>query len=248
MKDRLSVPSKKIHYKKDDERALCPIQRLQIKTELFQEMEQFSFKDNLCGICLESELLLNANDHELVHWAERLRERHLSCYVDVRSQINHFPGLTLVDAIPTNYQSSVRIFRKLLHKAAILDAKGLIISAHGQIEAHYTNAQAMNSMAETLRVLMQETRTPLYFSNNRYSLLNSPNEVGQFLSHYKLDKIQMLVDCNRLEERETLQVDWTQIPLAILGSPASRHCNAEGAPDQWAVDLFHRYPNILWIG
>ena len=65
----------------------------------------------------------------------------LSVIVSFIEEINHFPGLTLCDAVPVYYERSMDYYKDVLSKMGHLGLKWALFSTQGPWEDSYSEQQ-----------------------------------------------------------------------------------------------------------
>lgn len=68
------------------------------------------------GVCVSAEYLANYSLDALREEKKLLDERGISMVVSFIEEINHFPGLTLCDAVPEYYEKSMDYYKRILDK------------------------------------------------------------------------------------------------------------------------------------
>lgn len=74
------------------------------------------FYDAFGGVCVSAEYLASYSLDALREEKKLLDERGISMVVSFIEEINHFPGLTLCDAVPEYYEKSMDYYKRILDK------------------------------------------------------------------------------------------------------------------------------------
>lgn len=128
-----------------------PMRRLRpIKEEI---LARPTFFEHFDGVVVDGRYLLEREKNALQAEAGWVRRQGLRIFVDLSSGIDLYPGLRLIDNLPSDYAASMEAITNVIAKMEILGAGDLLISLHRYPENNFTSEQTRASFERTLQVL-----------------------------------------------------------------------------------------------
>lgn len=126
---------------------------------------------------MSAEYLANYSLDALREEKKLLDERGISMVVSFIEEINHFPGLTLCDAVPEYYEKSMDYYKRILDKMGELQIGVALFTTHGRVESDKYPAQKVYvGMKKTFRYLSEygEKRgVRLLLTNTRFRIADT---------------------------------------------------------------------------
>lgn len=124
-------------------------------TDVIEDIDGIDcFYDAFGGVCVSAEYFA-CHSLEALHEEKKLLDkRGISVLVSFIEEISHFPGLTLCDAIPENYKTSMDYYKDVIDKMGALQIKKALFTTHGPVESDkYPDQRVYEKMKETFRYL-----------------------------------------------------------------------------------------------
>ena len=94
------------------------------------------------GVSVEAEYLLRADRIALEKEAGAVKRAGCRLLVDFSALLNFYPGLTLIDNIPSRWERSRADIASVLEKASLFGCRDAILSLHRNAENHVTAEEA----------------------------------------------------------------------------------------------------------
>ncbi len=110
-----------------------------------------TFFEHFDGVMVDWRAVLEREDEVLARESGWLRRQGLRVVVDLSSGLNLYPDLRLVDNLREEYTASRAAIDRLLGKMERLGGRDLLVTLHRHPENNFTEAQAEESFAHTLR-------------------------------------------------------------------------------------------------
>lgn len=186
------------------------------------------FYDAFGGVCVSAEYFA-CHTLEALHEEKKLLDkRGISVLVSFIEEISHFPGLTLCDAIPENYKTSMDYYKDVIDKMGALQIKIALFTTHGPVESDkYPDQRVYEKMKETFRYLSQygeKKGVRLLLTNTRFRIADTVDEQMKMLQEMGEDKIGIALNLNHLLEDDAslyIRKAGKQLGAMILGGAVS---------------------------
>lgn len=165
------------------------------------------FYDAFGGVCVSAEYLANYSLDALREEKKLLDERGISMVVSFIEEINHFPGLTLCDAVPEYYEKSMDYYKRILDKMGELQIGVALFTTHGTVESDKYPAQKVyDGMKKTFRYLSEygEKRgVRLLLTNTRFRIADTVDKQIKMIREIGERNIGIALNLNHLSESES---------------------------------------------
>ena len=159
------------------------------------------------GVCVSAEYLANYSLDALREEKKLLDERGISMVVSFIEEINHFPGLTLCDAVPEYYEKSMDYYKRILDKMGELQIGVALFTTHGRVESDKYPAQKVYvGMKKTFRYLSEygEKRgVRLLLTNTRFRIADTVDKQIKMIREIGESNIGIALNLNHLSESES---------------------------------------------
>lgn len=110
-----------------------------------------TFFEHFDGVMVDWRYLHERDSEALTRESRWLSRQGLRVVADLSSGVNLYPDLRLLDNLPEEYAASRQTIRQLLEKMDQLGARDLVLTLHRHPENNFTEQQAQESFAKTLR-------------------------------------------------------------------------------------------------
>lgn len=212
------------------------------------------FYDIFGGVAVPGTYLYGRTDEALMAEAEALKAAGITVVLDLTEEINHYPGRTLIDAVPEYYERDMIFYRECLRKLAILGGDTAIFTTHTAPEAHYTKEQALSKMQETLAMLAEEAKNygvKLLLANTRFRLASGIAEQRQMINAIGAENMGLCINLNHAQAglKSMLRTAGDTLGAVILGGVDNGE-NAAYLPvarSTWQADVLNGLEGVLLI-
>ena len=166
------------------------------------------FYDAFGGVCISAEYIANKSLEALLDEKKWLEEKGLSVIVSFVEEINHFPGLTLCDAVPIHYKKSMDYYKDVLNKMGRMGLKKALFTTQSSVEANYSEQKVYNKMKETLVLLAQyalKRDVQILLCNTRFRIASEVVQQKEMVGEMEMKNIKLAVNLNHLSANEYVQ-------------------------------------------
>lgn len=184
------------------------------------------FYEAFGGVCVSAGYLANYTLEALREEKQQLDKRGISVVVSFIEEINHFPGLTLCDAIPEYYKSSMDYYKEVIDKMEALQIKVALFTTQGPVESpRYPEQQVYDKMKKTFRYLSEYSKSKgvrLLLTNTRFRVADTVDKQMKMLQEIGECNIGMALNLNHLSDSESemyIKQNGEQLGAVILGGP-----------------------------
>lgn len=103
-----------------------------------------TFFQHYSGVLIPASYLNSSNREQLEGENGWLSRQSVQIIVDFSSVLNHYPGLTLLNAFPPHFDASSRAFDDVFSKMLLIGANDALITLHRKPESHWDSERAEN--------------------------------------------------------------------------------------------------------
>lgn len=214
------------------------------------------FFDAFGGVCVTAEYIANKSLDALLEEKKWWDKIGLSVIVSFIEEINHFPGLTLCDAVPVYYERSMDYYKDVLSKMGHLGLKRALFTTQAPIEANYSEQRIYNKMKESFKILSEyagQRQIKILLTNTRFRIAADVKQQKQMLQQIGVSaNMGLAVNLNHLSEQEYSQsIDDAGhlLDVVILGGVGSME-HSEYLPiaeSGKSADKLNRLKDVLLI-
>ena len=124
-----------------------------------------TLQQTFAGIQIDAGYLLRFDPDYLAQEAAFLRRQGIRILVDFLPLLDHYPGLSFLPSFARRYAESMSKTREILHRAALFDCTGVLLSVMRDAEIQGDHGELQRSMLEAFEAMQESTQIPLYFVN-----------------------------------------------------------------------------------
>lgn len=172
--------------------------------EAINEVE--CFYNTFGGVCVTAEYISCRSLDALLEEKKWWDKAGLSVVVSFIEEINHFPGLTLCDAVPSYYVKSMDYYKDVLRKMGYLEIKNALFTTQPLIEANYPESLIYDKMKETFSILAEHARkrnVNILLTNNRFRVAGDVKQQKQMLAQIgEYSNLGLALNLNHLSKQE----------------------------------------------
>lgn len=185
------------------------------------------FFDVFGGVCVPAAYLANQSLEALQKEKKELDVARVSMVVSFIEEINHFPGLTLCNAVEPYYRKSMAYYKSVLDKMGALGIRTAIFTTQPDVEANYPKEEVCKAMRKTfseLAIYAQAKGITLSISNTRFRMESTTEEQVRMLADVHQPNMALTVNMNHLAKDKVMQAVATAGNLlnsVIIGAPAN---------------------------
>lgn len=212
------------------------------------------FYDIFGGVAVPGEYLFNRSDEALQAESEKLKAAGIKVVLDLTEEINHYPGRTLIDAVPTRYNEDMAFYRDCIRKLAILGGELAIFTTHVNPEAHYPSDETLACMQRTIAKLAAEAEPQgvrILLANNRFRMANTVVDQRRILNNIGAENVDLCLNLNHAQAgiKNLTRSAGDELAAIILGAPGSND-NATYLPvaqSTWKAEDLNDLENVVLI-
>lgn len=164
------------------------------------------FYDAFGGVCISAEYIASKSLETLQKEKEWWDKIGLSVVVSFIEEINHFPGLTLCDAVPVYYKRSMTYYRNVLNKMGDLNLKYALFTTQPSVEAHYSEQRVYDKMKETFAILTNYAKKKdvrILLTNTRFRIAGSVAQQKHLIEEInEKEYMGLAINLNHLSKEE----------------------------------------------
>ena len=186
------------------------------------------FYDAFGGVCVTAEYIASRSLDALREEKKELDKHGISVVVSFLEEINHFPGLTLCDAVPEYYKKSMDYYKTVMNKMSDLGIKTALLTTHASVESNaYPEQRVYEKMKETFSLLSEyseEKGIRLLLTNTRFRVVDTVERQMKMLQEIGDCNIGIALNFNHLSENEaelSIKKVGEKLGAIILGGPVS---------------------------
>lgn len=186
------------------------------------------FYDAFSGVCINAEYLSNKCLDALLEEKRRWDKAGLSVVVSFIEEINHFPGLTLCDAVPAYYEKSIEYYKDVLNKMGHLGLKRALFTTQPPVEANYTEQQVYEGMKKTFSLLTDYAKKfniKILLTNTRFRVAGTVEQQNRMINEINNEgNLKLAINLNHLTAKEYMQAiekAGNLVDVIILGGVGS---------------------------
>lgn len=161
------------------------------------------------GVCVTAEYLASKSLDALLEEKKWWSQAGISVVVSFIEEINHFPGLTLCDAVPVHYEKSMSYYKNVLNKMGKLGLKTALFTTQSSVEAHYSDTKVYDKMKDTFTFLAryaEERGVDLLIANTRFRVASDVTQQRQMIKEMgKSKNLGLAVNLNHLSKETYIQ-------------------------------------------
>ena len=180
------------------------------------------------GLCVTAEYIASRSLDALREEKKELDKHGISVVVSFLEEINHFPGLTLCDAVPEYYKKSMDYYKTVMNKMSDLGIKTALLTTHASVESNaYPEQRVYEKMKETFSLLSEyseEKGIRLLLTNTRFRIVDTVERQMKMLQEIGDCNIGIALNFNHLSESEaelSIKKVGEKLGAIILGGPVS---------------------------
>ncbi len=190
-----------------------------------------TFFEHFEGVKVDFEFLHARDPRQLRGEEGWLRRQGVKVVVDFSHGLNHFPGITLMDNLPSRYEESIGAIDDVLEKMTIIGASDAIISLHWKPQCspgfsdqmtseHFVhNVRALADRAAKLGITAHIQHHPRRWHETAAAMLDFVDEVARPNLKFALNLGHLLMTGEDL--RETITAAGVRLGAVLLCVPVS---------------------------
>lgn len=208
------------------------------------------------GVCVTAEYLANKSLSALQKEKEWWDQVGISVIVSFIEEINHFPGLTLCDAVPMHYEKSISYYKDVLYKMGKLGLKKALFTTQPSIEVRYPDVKVYEQMKKTFGLLSEyaeERGVKILLTNTRFRLMSNVAQQKQMIHEIANNtSLGLAINLNHLSKdnyESQLKIAGKDLEVVILGCMGSSD-HSEYHPisnSGISADILNELKNVLLI-
>lgn len=208
------------------------------------------------GVCVTAEYLANKSLSALQKEKEWWSQVGISVIVSFIEEINHFPGLTLCDAVPKYYAKSISYYKDVLYKMGKLGLNIALFTTQPSIEVGYSDTKVYNQMKKTFGLLSEyaeERGVKILLTNTRFRVMSNVAQQKQMMNEITNNtSLGLAVNLNHLSKdnyESQLKIAGKDLKVVILGCMgASDHSEYHSISNSGiSADILNELENVFLI-